>query len=205
MGFDQNCVAIGGGPQNRLVAMILEAKTGATPSDVKLVSLEEAQPPKVETLSEDELASYAGSYTIENVGEEAEVLRDGDRLLFRTAFFGTYAMLPVDEDVFFLGDPKTYLRIERPANGEQGQLLWELGYLRAFGAENEGGSIERAVEIAEEAIELFPMSSMAHTLLAIGLAKSGDPAVAVGLLEAALELDPRNEDAVEALGELSAN
>jgi len=196
---------VGGGPQNRLVAMILEAKTGATPPDVELVSLEEAQPHEIETLAEDELAAYVGSYLMENAGEEADVLRDGDQLLFRTAFFGTYAMLPVGDDVFFLGDPKTHLRVERPANGERGQLLWELGYLRAFDAEKEAGNIERALEIAEQAVESFPMSSLAHTLLAIGVARSGDPAVAVDLLEAALELDPKNEDAIEALGELSAD
>ena len=142
--------------------------------------------------------------TADRWGTLREVLRDGDQLLFRTTFFGTHGMLPVEDDVFFLGDAKTFLRIERRAQGEHGDLLWEMGHIRAFGAENDAGNTESALEIAEQAFEAFPMSSMAHTLLAVGLAKSGDPTVAVELLEAALELDPENQDALEILAELSA-
>ena len=195
---------VGRGPQNQLVALILEAKTGETPAEVELVALESSKPREGMKLTADQLATYAGDYAIDDVGETGEILIDDGRLLFRTTFFGTFALHSVEDDVFVLEDSKTQLRVEQPANGEQGTLIWELGLIRAFGGQNDAGNIQAAAEIAERAMELFPSSSMAHTLLAVAMAKGGDPGIARGLIEAALELDPENEEAVAMQAELDA-
>jgi len=96
--------------------------------------------------------------------------------------------------------PETELALSSVSPEYREDVVKEL----TFAAENDAGNVEAAMELAEGAVERFPMSSMSHTILALAMARSGDPGLALGLLEAALELDPENEEALSTYAELSA-
>jgi Tfp pilus assembly protein PilF len=63
---------------------------------------------------------------------------------------------------------------------------------------------EGALSVAERALELFPMSAMSHVLLARVFSATGDPDLARGLVEAALEIDPEHGEAIALAGTLDS-
>jgi CubicO group peptidase (beta-lactamase class C family) len=192
---------VGTNQRMRLIEMVMAAKTGAPNTGAEEDALELVAMPStgapIPRLSDERLASYVGQY--EAAGIPIEVGASDGRLFLETPTTGAFSLAPVEDtdDVFLTEDVEMHVYFEEPARGERGQLTWEYILVRAFGDLRDARDREGAQELAERAVEMFPMSATSHVLLATAFADTGDMELARELTAIALELDPANSSALE--------